>query len=618
MRKYFFTLILLLLLMVPRDAAAKLKGKELIDSLLRELPVVKEDTSKVWVYLLLGREYANTNADSGISSAQKGLALSEKIGWKWGVSAACSRLAMYYFTRSDYKTALEYNFRGLKVAEESDDKKTQAKTFISISNIYHRQKENGKALTYLKKAAALFEKVNDAKGQAVTYTGLGNVYTEDQKFDSAISYHSWALNIHIALQDTESIGKCYANIGNAYQMQGDYPKALEAGLKSLNYQERTANLRYQAIDLGNIGEAYLGIARDTGKHYKSDFPLPSKREALAKSIDYLARAIAMSKNLEDLETVLEFSKALSDAYTLAGENKKAMASFKEYATLKDSVFSTSNKIDIARQETKRETELKEKEIEISRLSAEKKQEEQALFLVGIGLLLIVVVIVLRNYNKQKQENLIKEGLLRQKDMLMKEIHHRVKNNLQVISTLLDLQLMNVTDATAKDAMTESTTRVRSISLIHQQLYLNDNISAIEFSKFASDLLRLVSSLYNKTGQKVAFDASLPEHQLDVNTAVPLGLMLNELMVNSYKYAFGNGNDGTISIVLNRQGANYELEYKDSGPGLVEESDIHRTKSLGMKLISSLSKQIGGNFRYDAVNKSFVITFKDEASRKLID
>jgi two-component sensor histidine kinase len=167
-------------------------------------------------------------------------------------------------------------------------------------------------------------------------------------------------------------------------------------------------------------------------------------------------------------------------------------------------------------------------------------------------------------------------------------------------------------------MAESTTRVKSISLIHQQLYQNENIATIEFSQFAKDLFLQVRSVFSKKAQDVVLKNNMPETILDIDTAVPLGLILNELMTNSYKYAFLTSNEGDITIALVQKEHHYELTYADSGPGLSEGFNTSSYKSLGMQLIRNLSKQIGGKSLYSDTDKTFTIMFKDEAERQLTD
>ena len=206
---------------------------------------------------------------------------------------------------------------------------------------------------------------------------------------------------------------------------------------------------------------------------------------------------------------------------------------------------------------------------------------------------------------------------RQKDVLMKEINHRVKNNLQVISTLLSLQLANIKDEDAKLSIEESISRISSIALIHQSLYKGDNLTSIEISGFAKELLNQVSSVYGKPGQKMVLQNDVPETWFDIDTALPLGLILNELMTNSYKYVFNNIQNCKIEIKLIHTGSEYILEYCDNGPGLPEDYQREKEGSIGMIIIKNLSKQLGGSFSYNKINNCFIINFKETSARKNI-
>ncbi len=206
--------------------------------------------------------------------------------------------------------------------------------------------------------------------------------------------------------------------------------------------------------------------------------------------------------------------------------------------------------------------------------------------------------------------------LADRELLLTEIHHRVKNNLQVISGLLELQKEQLTDENAKKSFTEAQSRVGSIALIHQNLYQNENLGSIEFCSFARDLLSKVAELLENQNQPVAFTLDKKEVYFDIDTAVPLGLILNELLTNSYKHAAKRGLENKIGIninVLNR--GQYELVYKDNGPGIKRAVDFDTSTSLGLKLIKGLAKQLYGTASYQFENGSVLtIQFKDVAAR----
>ena len=216
----------------------------------------------------------------------------------------------------------------------------------------------------------------------------------------------------------------------------------------------------------------------------------------------------------------------------------------------------------------------------------------------------------------KQSLTVQGELLAEKDVLMKEIHHRVKNNLQVISGLLELQGKSLNDEAAKDALREGRSRVRSIALIHQNLYQFENISTIELKRFVNDLCRQVEAVFHKKNN-VVMNIAVPDLHLDIDTAVPLGLIMNELLSNSFKYAFNDGTAGEINLAINTLAeGKYELVYSDNGPGLPADFDLSMATTLGIQLINDLSRQIGGKVNYENRNgAAFTINFTNRSMRK---
>ncbi|RRA98777.1 histidine kinase dimerization/phosphoacceptor domain -containing protein [Larkinella rosea] len=216
----------------------------------------------------------------------------------------------------------------------------------------------------------------------------------------------------------------------------------------------------------------------------------------------------------------------------------------------------------------------------------------------------------------KQSVSEQSALLQEKDVLMKEIHHRVKNNLQVISGLLELQSKGLTDETAREALREGRNRVRSIALIHQNLYQFENLSTIDLKRFVNDLCRQVQSVYQKA-KPVTVHVSVPELHLDIDSAVPLGLILNELLSNSFKYAFSTVAAGEITLEIRVLSAGrYQLLYADNGPGLPIDFDPANTKTLGLQLVNDLSRQIGGNVHYSTQRgAAYTIQFTNRETRK---
>lgn len=213
----------------------------------------------------------------------------------------------------------------------------------------------------------------------------------------------------------------------------------------------------------------------------------------------------------------------------------------------------------------------------------------------------------------------KESLLDEKDVLLKEVHHRVKNNLQVISGLLELQSRSLQNEDAKNALIEGRNRVAGIALIHQSLYQNESLGTVALQKFVKDLHSQVQLVFHDNNVAVTLQTAVEPVAVDVDTVVPLGLILNELFTNSYKYAFTQRNAGAISVSLHQTGeGRYRLAYRDNGAGLPPGFDFRKTASLGMQLVSDLSRQIGGNVRYFREENCFEINFSSSAVRKQIE
>lgn len=190
------------------------------------------------------------------------------------------------------------------------------------------------------------------------------------------------------------------------------------------------------------------------------------------------------------------------------------------------------------------------------------------------------------------EERLKTSLL-EKDVLIKEIHHRVKNNLQIIVSLLYLQAQQTPDAKSVNALVDSQTRVKSMALIHEKLYQSANLSSIDFEAYLQNLVTNLMVSYDIDKNRIHVTISAKNLPLTINTAIPLGLIMNELVSNSMKYAFPNGRSGNLEITGWVEGKNMQIRVKDDGVGIPEDFDWRHAKSLGLHLVQMLSRQLSG-------------------------
>ncbi len=195
-----------------------------------------------------------------------------------------------------------------------------------------------------------------------------------------------------------------------------------------------------------------------------------------------------------------------------------------------------------------------------------------------------------------------ESSLKEKEVLLKEIHHRVKNNLQIISSLLNLQSAEIDDPRASQKFRESQDRVKAMALIHERLYQSSDLAKIDFSGYVRNLTGHLQRSYRVDANRIRLNLEVDPVPMNLDVAIPCGLIINELVSNSFKYAFPNGAGGEIKVRFEEANGNgMKLHVEDNGVGLPEGSNPEESDSLGLKLVRSLTEQLGGTLRYSSQN-----------------
>jgi PAS domain S-box-containing protein len=202
--------------------------------------------------------------------------------------------------------------------------------------------------------------------------------------------------------------------------------------------------------------------------------------------------------------------------------------------------------------------------------------------------------------------------LEEKVILLREIHHRVKNNLQIIISLLKLQSRYMTDENTISAFRECQNRVMAMALVHEKLYQSDDIAKIDLGNYIRFLGNTLFQYFGRKGTGVTFTTDIRNISLDINTAIPVGLMTNELVSNSLKYAFPDGREGEISIAIHQKDHMLTILFKDNGVGIPQDLDWRNAKSLGLRLVISLVEQLQGTIELDpTAGTAFTIVVKEK-------
>lgn len=203
-------------------------------------------------------------------------------------------------------------------------------------------------------------------------------------------------------------------------------------------------------------------------------------------------------------------------------------------------------------------------------------------------------------------------ILKEKEILLSEIHHRVKNNLAVISGLLELEAFQVEDELVQTVLTNSQARIKSMAIVHEKLYRSGNFDKISFDNYMRDVLDFIQSTYYNSHKSIEIEHDLQPVNLNVNQAIPCGLILNELVINAFEHAFENRDSGIIHINLSEDGQQIHLQVTDNGNGFPEHFDSTKSESLGFTLIQNLTQQLEGELELSS-NKGTVIDLRFQKS-----
>jgi len=328
---------------------------------------------------------------------------------------------------------------------------------------------------------------------------------------------------------------------------------------------------------------------------------------------------------KDIESISKNCYCLYLAEIESGNSSGALTAYREHIAWRDSLVNQRKTFNLARAEVKTTFARKsvadsliykhQLDLQSRNYNDEIRKQKEILGIISIGmaaaaLAAIIFFLVWRLIRKKnlllrKQHELIEARnrdvtqALGEKEILLKEIHHRVKNNLQLVSSLLDLQSGEISDSRVRNVFNTSQNRVAAIALIHQMLYEGEKITTIAMKQY---IPKLASEISEAIGNAipVSHQIEVDDIQLDVEKAIPVGLIVNELVTNSYKYAFQGRNHGKLNISLKIFAGNYNLSVEDDGPGIPGNSMENSRKSLGLQLVNGLARQLKGKVEISSI------------------
>lgn len=532
------------------------------------------------------------NLDSATYYNEKALEFYYGVGDALDSAIVYNNLGIVLERLGNYSKAIEYYIHAKKAFDKAAREDYMSAMLVNIGNIYMLQNEPEEALTHYRQSLSLKKKVHDRYGEGIVYNSLGTFYAKKKNQDSSIYYFKQSLNIKEEMQDTLGLIEAFIGLGNNYGQHGEPELALQ-------YHER-------AYALAKRKEIKIALASAAGELGKSHILLGNDK--LAET--YLLEALFLAENGGEPETQLNVYKALSGLLKKK-KDPRAFEIYEKYIVLDDSLRNDKQTREITRLGMQYEFD-KEKEL----LALEQQKKELALNAelerqvfqrnIGLGAIgsgLIILALLWRGYRvKQRNNHLLevqKNNLviaLEERENLLKEIHHRVKNNLQVVSSLLSIQSRSVNDPAALDALEEGRNRVKAMGLIHQNLYQEDNLVGVNLSQYLEKLTDSLLASYKVDTEKIHIARNIDAVSLDVDILIPLGLILNELISNSLKYAFPDREEGNIALSIAPQEKGLLVEVQDDGVGMPSTFQLETASSMGYKLIKAFVRKMKADLR----------------------
>ncbi|MFN4764565.1 sensor histidine kinase [Gillisia sp. Q332] len=504
--------------------------------------------------------------------------------------------------------ALAFHLKG-------DDQKKIADTYRSLSIDYLNTGQLDKAQEVLFKSIELYEDLNDDSGLGSAYRTLGVKFRVMEDYEKCIYYTNQAIPLLEKTENYDGLAIAQFNFIIGYGELGEYEKAYKATEDCLEIVRtkvpeqifipvRAYSYRGQvytkAKDYDNALKDYLAAWELCKKHvgeercatYRTEIgQIYLLQKNYEQALDHLLAGVNAYEDKEQ-NGIIQPYLDLAEAYIQLDDYENALFyKDKAYTNSKNLLEGKIENIE-SEMAIKYETEKKDEALASQAALIDQKSKTQTLFIVIASLLLVFLLSLLYFFSKSKKATRIIRAKNAENELLLKEIHHRVKNNLEMVKSLIALQSAQIEDPATKDAMIASQNRVQSMGIIHQKLYQGTNLGSIEMKDYFLNLSEGILDTFNAEDQ-VKIECAMDNLDLDVDTAVPIGLIVNELLTNALKYAFPKQQPGIIKISLKKDTQqNLKLMVRDNGVGKTNGLAPKGT-GFGSQLVKLLTQQLNG-------------------------
>lgn len=548
--------------------------------------------------------------------------------------------------KGDFAEALRYFRNSKDLSTKQGDSLNLARAYINIGNIYEKQGGYKESLaSYLhayeisktKNYQGFWSSIHESLGDI--YSSIGEYNRAQQQYDSSLYFAKKTHNVNREIQSNEKIAHLklnqkeynssieYFNRAISLSKDGSYAThlpRLKAGLakvwlgkKDIETAQATVE---ESIQLYEDSEVKMGVQ----EAYITGGEIYFIQGKHAEAICFLEKGFHIAKSRMDIKALLNSSNLLYQVYKTTNKTKLSLFYLEELNKWSSIQRSRNDLKKILEIELKKEFSDKSfrdstkhnNEVQILTLEQNKvKSNRFAAYVIILVLVLILVFVYYLFYQKrknsrmlEKKNKIIKESL-EKNETLLKEVRHRVKNNMQMVSSLLHLKEKNVENAIAKESLKDTKLRVDTMITAHQRMYHKDNYDEIEIKGYIHELTSRLLSSYKGENCKLSIEGD--EINLELERAQALGFIVHELVTNSFKYAWINKERETIDIGIQANGNSVQITYQDNGPGMPKGFDIAKASSFGLKLVYSMvTRQLSGNIRSEyGKGAKFIIDFK---------
>ncbi len=558
------------------------KALNLMNIIARKAKQIDEKQIYAAILIQMGRIHmVRGNFTEALANFDKAMEIANEMNSRYFMGHIYHFKGLVYQNQQKFELAIENYLKALPIFEEENIVTQIPYLLVSLGSALEETKNYEEALRYYTDALKYYRNTNDRWGLNELYSYIGSAYLEMNNLDSASGYFNRSLNLSKEINDRSAECNALYKLGEILTYRHQYDKGLEYLNLALDLNSDMDN-NYQLVNiLYNMGNCYLLMGN------------------INKALSKLNEGLILADSLNFKYEKMILNKEISKAYTELGLYKKALLHFQNYSELHDSIYQENAHKNLVEMEQKYQSEKQKSEISQLKLdnieqevTIRKQKSVRNIFILGFFFAALSGYLFYRSYVSKKKAN-------KEKEVLLKEIHHRVKNNLQIISSLLNIQSEYVTDNKIVGAVQESQSRVQAMALIHQLLYQEENLTKINFSDYLKQLISNLASIYQDKTSKVNVAIDTPESWLNIETSIPLGLIVTELVSNAYKYAFNNSNEGEIQISLKPLSeGKYLLRISDNGKGLPGGTDILNSDSMGLKLANILTGQLNGRLTYE--------------------